>query len=139
MIRDDIQEALDNGAVLFEFEGDYNYKTLAENAREVVKTMKHKWVAELHKNFKEENYTDEEKNINGFYVFYKSSHEYKDFWITIVTCRYKELCDDHPRVFCRIDDPEAFNSKVIADCKEKLNKARQEHRLVDGKWEWKKS
>ena len=33
MIREDINEALEKHIEKFEFEGDYNYKTLAQNAR----------------------------------------------------------------------------------------------------------
>lgn len=130
LIREDIQEAIDKGISLFEFEGDYNYKTLAQNARDVAKSFKAKKLIEVQRKFKEENLTDDEKNIKGFYVWFKSVWEYKHHWIHITSCKG----EDNPRVFCKIDDVKNFEQVIIEDCKKVLAEARTDYVLIDGKW-----
>ena len=43
-ITDDIQEAIDKGIPLFEFVGDYNYKYLAQYAREQANRLNRQYV-----------------------------------------------------------------------------------------------
>lgn len=49
-IREDIQEAIDKGIYRFEFVGDYNFKTLAQQASEEARNVAHnivrKWSSE---------------------------------------------------------------------------------------------
>jgi len=129
-IRADIQEALDKGITAFEFTGDYNYKYLAQYAREEAITMIFHFVRETQRKFKAVNYTDEEKNLKGFYVFYPLAWEYKNEWIHISSCKGEE----HQRVFCKIDDYKILENKIIEDCQNNLAEARQYFHLEDGKW-----
>lgn len=130
-IRADIQEAIDKGIALFEFEGDYNYKYLAQYAREVARHITTVRARAIRKKFKEDNYTEEEKNIKGFYVWFSGDYIYKDNWIRIVTRKG----DDRRRVFCSINDIKVLEDAVIANCKDRLAEARQKYQLIDGKWE----
>lgn len=130
MIRADIQEALDKGIILFEFEGDYNYKYLAQYVKEEVDRFKARKVREVQTKFKEENLTEDEKTIRGFRFWFKSSYEYKHEWIKVSSCKE----EDRRRVFCKIDDVKLFEQKIIEDCHKVLNEARAEYVLSDGKW-----
>ena len=131
-IEEDIKEAIEKGIPLFEFTGDYNYKYLAQYAAEVAKKIRDEKIREVHKKFRRENLTDDERNIKGFYIWFKSTWEYKKEWITISSRKG----EDHRRVFCKIDDVKAFEEKIIEDCKKELAEARTEFVLKDGKWEW---
>lgn len=130
MIRADIQEALDNGISQFEFVGDYNYKYLAQYAKKEVDRFEARKVREVQTKFKEENLTEEEKNIIGFYLWFKCSYEYKNEWIKVSSCKG----EDRRRVFCKIDDVKLFEQKIIENCHKVLNEARAEYVLSDGKW-----
>lgn len=130
MVRADIQEALDNGIRLFEFEGDYNYKTLAQTAREIAERIKDKKIREIQRRFKDENLTEAEKNIKGFYIWFRPWYDYKRNWITISSCKG----DEHRRVFCKIDDVGLFEAQIIADCKVELANTRASYEMVGGKW-----
>lgn len=130
-IKDDIQEAIEKGIQLFEFTGDYNYKYLANYAREAARDIRRKKIYEIHKKFRENYFTDDEKNKNGFHVFFKPSWEYKKDWI-IITSRKGE---NRKMVFCKIDDEREFEKKIIEDCKKQLSEARAEYVLNNGKWE----
>ena len=72
--------------------------------------------------FKEEYFTDDEKFIKGFHVWFKSTYEYKNEWIIIIS--RKE--NDRIRVFCTINDFDSLEKKIIEDCKQALNKERKE-------------
>ncbi len=130
MIRADICEAISKGIRLFEFDGDYNYKTLGGNVADIIKEIKRKEICRIQSKFREEFYSDDEKNIKGFHTFFKSAYEYKNYWITVKTTRG----DEHRRVFCELGDSKSFESQVIEDCKQALAEARAEHKIVDGKW-----
>jgi len=130
LIRADIQEALDKGINLFEFEGDYNYKYLTSYANEVAEDIRRKKVREIQREFKNENLTEEEKTIKGFYLFFKSGWEYKGYWIKA----FSQKGEEHRRIFCQIEDIKLLEDKVIEDCWKCLNKARTTHILENGEW-----
>lgn len=128
-IRADIQGAIDKGITLFEFEGDYNWKYLGQYAKEEADRVKAKIIHDIHRKFREENFTDAEKR-SGFFVWFKMTYDYKHDFIHISTCKGEE----RRRVFCRIGKREDFEAKVIADCQKVLDEARAEFEMVDGKW-----
>lgn len=134
LVRKDIEDAIKEGITLFEFAGDYNYKTLGATASEVAHEFIDKRVREIQEKFKEENMTDDEKNYRGFYVHYKPYWNYKKYWINVFT----RSGEEHRRVFCRIDDVSILDKAVVEHCNYALEKARREQVLVDGKWVTKK-
>lgn len=90
-IRNDLQEAIDNGIKLFEFVGDYNYKYLAQYVREEAdKLMRLTFldVATRHRG--------EFENIRLNWYMLKPRMKY----FTITSIRTEEK--DKPRVFCEI-------------------------------------
>ena len=93
-IRADIQEALDKGIAKFEFVGDYNYKYLAQYAREeaerIVRNLTYKYWRE-HPEYKEKLY------YNPF-----SWRDYTALEIIVVSS-IKGDTPDKRRVFCKIN------------------------------------
>lgn len=136
-IEADIKEALENDIHLFEFVGDYNFKHLGEYARSVVDRIRAKKVHEIQQNFKNEYFTEEQKNIKGFHIWFKPSYDYRRFeWIKIHTHREKET--GQMRVFCKIGDTREFEELVFNDCKKEYNEQSREYEIVDGKWQRKR-
>lgn len=133
LIRADIQEALDKGINLFEFEGDYNYKYLTGYANDVADDIRREKVREIQREFKRKNLTEEEKTIKGFHVFFNGGWKYKRYWIKA----FSQKGEERRRVFCQIEDIKLLEDKVIEDCWIDLNKARKTHILVNGEWIWK--
>ena len=85
MIRKDIQEAIDNHIERFEFEGDYNWKYLAQYAREeadriwrstVYRDVGRQVMEEMKKRFPNERYHS---------IYMKSGYDFKGRYIKIRT------------------------------------------------------
>ncbi|MBR4581793.1 MAG: hypothetical protein IKO32_11225 [Lachnospiraceae bacterium] len=111
MIRKDIQEAIDNHIERFEFEGDYNWKYLAQYAREEADIIWRKTVyydtakkvrAELLKDRPGENY-----------ISMRSGYDYKGEWIKIRT----KKGEDRIHVYAEINFEFAknFYNRLMAD------------------------
>lgn len=132
MVRNDIREALDKGIKLFEFAGDPTYKGLSQAAKDVADEFKWKKICEIQTKCREEMLTEDEKKIPGFYVHPKGVWEYKNIWIFISSVKDGE----GRRVFCRIDDVKELEEAVKEDFGKALKKARDTHRIADGKWVW---
>lgn len=93
-IRKDLQEAIDKGIMRFEFVGDYNYKYLAQYAREegdkIIRNAFYSVMAKHRSEFGE--------NYCGWYKVKPNISKY--FSVTTVKGETK----DNPRVFCEIMD-----------------------------------
>lgn len=95
-ITRDIREALDNGLTMFEFTGDYNYKYLANHARDVA-----------HQIFRKDIYLPAAKAIKMQFltemgrkgVYLKSDWEYRNLFINISSRKI----DDEIHVYAKID------------------------------------
>lgn len=99
MIRKDIQEAIDNRIEKWEFEGDYNWKYLANYAREeadriwrstVYRDVGRRVVEEMKKRFPNEKYHS---------IYMKSGYDFKGRYIKIRTAKG----NDRVHVFGEID------------------------------------
>lgn len=90
-IRDDIQEAIDKHIPAFEFVGDYNFKYLANYAREEAERMNRAMFGQYIRNHREE--------CKDKYVSFYDVVE-KDYPIKITTI--KGETKDTRRVFCQL-------------------------------------
>lgn len=118
LIRDDIQEALDKNISKFEFIGDYNFKYLAQYAREEADRIIRKEyirVVQKHKAELEDIFCD----------FYGIRRDITYIKVTAVRGEKK----DEPRVFCEIreENPEEIIMKAILE-NDKLRKEAQKKR-----------
>lgn len=118
LIRDDIQEALDKNISKFEFIGDYNFKYLAQYAREEADRIIRKEyirVVQKHKAELEDIFCD----------FYGIRRDITYIKVTAVRGEKK----DEPRVFCEIreENPEEIIMKAILE-NDKLRKEARKKR-----------
>ena len=118
LIRDDIQEALDKNISKFEFIGDYNFKYLAQYAREEADRIIRKEyirVVQKHKAELEDIFCD----------FYGIRKDITYIKVTAVRGEKK----DEPRVFCEIreENPEEIILKAIKE-NDKLRKEARKNR-----------
>ena len=113
-IRADIQEALDKGIAKFEFVGDYNYKYLAQYAREeaerIVRNLAYKYWRE-HPEYKEKLY------YNPF-----SWRDYTALEIIVVSS-IKGDTPDKRRVFCKINMD--MDNLFMEFCEKKIKEAEE--------------
>ena len=91
MIRQDIQTAIDQRITKFEFEGDYNWKYLAQYAREEADGIWRETWYDIMRKARKEN------NING-YMGNPSYHQKRDY-IRITSVKMP----DRVHVYCQID------------------------------------
>ena len=90
MIRNDIREAIDKGIPRFEFVGDYNFKGLAQPAREEARNLMYRMARERF------------NNIRGDEEIYLSSLDFNtEKYIRI--SRIRGEAPDRPHVYCQID------------------------------------
>ena len=110
MIRKDFEEAIKNHIKKFEFEGDYNYKTLAASARNQARTM-----------FKP-IFRDAAKEVEeivgaelGHKIWIHGDWDYRDKYISIMSRK----ADDRIHVYAEIDYEfiENFKEILLADTK----------------------
>ena len=121
-IRDDIQEAIDKHIPAFEFVGDYNFKYLAQYAREEAVLMNRAMFRKYLQDHREE-YKDE-------YVDYYSVAG-NDYPIKISSI--KGETKDTRRVFCslqmdRLEDRYAELLEAYFNKREELKSAQERHR-----------
>lgn len=120
MIRQDIQTAIDQRITKFEFEGDYNWKYLAQYAREEADGIwRSTWYDIMRK-------AKEEHGIKG-YMGNPSYHQKRDY-IRISSVKM----EDRMHVYCQIDydAPERI-------CRPLIDKAIEEQKAKDAKIETK--
>lgn len=111
MIRSDIQEAIDRGIERFEFDGDYNYKFLAQYAREEADMIWRSTWRDIMKKAKEEH------GFEGY--LYGPNYKLKGNYIKI---RSRKM-PDRTHVYCEIDL--AYPMKECAEEIAKLLKEKQ--------------
>ena len=96
MLREDIMSAISQRITAFEFEGDYNYKYLAQYAREQAEYIFKKEVYwQAMKKVREKL----KKELKGAYVFPPSDFGYKGRFIKIT----KRKGEDRNHVYAQID------------------------------------
>lgn len=94
MIRQDITEAWEKGVRRFEFDGDYNYKYLAQYAREEIENILRKKVRALYQERKKAGFDDPEisywnlSRVYNLQIYKVTSHKTED--------------KNRPRVFCEL-------------------------------------
>lgn len=94
MIRKDIQEAIDRGVKRFEFDGPYNYRYLAQYAREEVEGIVRKKVYAIHDERKKAGFDDPSvpywhiSRVENLPIYRITSHKTED--------------KTRPRVFCEL-------------------------------------
>lgn len=104
MIRQDITEAWEKGIRRFEFDGDYNYKYLAQYAREEVEGILRKKVRALHQERKKAGFDDliipywHISRVDNLPIYRVTSHKTED--------------KNRPRVFCELW-PENFEAAYM--------------------------
>jgi len=96
MIRKDINEALDNRIENFEFEGDYNWKYLAQYAREEAsRIFRRRYYLPAAQRVKQE--LKEKYNVQ--YVFPNSDWTYNTQFIKFAS----RQCEDRVHVYAKVD------------------------------------
>lgn len=136
MIRKDIQEAIDKQIECFEFDGDYNYKYLAQYAREEARAL-----------FHSQYYIPAAKKVkplisqkyNKKYVFGRSEWEYAERFIKIKSRK----CKDRVHVYASIDFEfiDSFEEILYEDMDKKQQEILERESVRNGKGEcsqWKK-
>lgn len=113
-ITDDIQEAIDKGIPLFEFVGDYNFKYLAQYAREQANRLNRQYVNNVVR-----------KNRERWADRYINSWDYEKIY-PIKVSSVKGEKEGERRVFCKIC-LDGFEEKLIAAIDARL-KAQDESR-----------
>lgn len=108
MIRKDFEEAIENHINKFEFEGDYNYKTLAASARNQARTM--------FKPIFRKTAREVEEIVGaelGRKIWVTSDWDYRDKYISIMSRK----ADDRIHVYAEIDYEfiENFKEILLAD------------------------
>lgn len=94
MIRKDIQEAIDRGVKRFEFDGPYNYRYLAQYAREEMEGILRKKVRALYQERKKAGFDDPGisywllSRVDNLPIYKVTSHKTED--------------KNRPRVFCEL-------------------------------------
>lgn len=112
-IRSDIQEAMDKGIKKFEFIGDYNFKYLAQYAREEADRIIRKEYIRVVQKLK-----DEQEIIYSDYYIIRE----KIRFITVTSVRGENK--DKPRVFCEI--AEKAPEDIIMDAIRQYDRERKE-------------
>lgn len=96
MIYQDLQEAIDKHIENFEFEGDYNYKYLANYAREEAEMLfLEKYYRPAEKKVKEVL----KKELEKKYIFPKIQYEHRNNFIKIQNVK----CEDRNHVYATIN------------------------------------
>lgn len=129
MITEDIMTAIAQKIKTFEFEGDYNYKYLAQYAREQAESIFRKniyWGAA-------KKVRDKLKKEYGKqYIFTTAEHNYKGQFIRI----HQRKGEDRNHVYAEIDYDfadkfeeilEADTRKQYKECEERKNKREEKH------------
>lgn len=93
MIREDLQEAIDNGIEAFEFVGDYNYRYLASNVKNEANWLAEKMIAKVY-----EDHRCEFKN-REFLLADSMKKRFVKQWITITGI----TLEDRKHVYCKIN------------------------------------
>lgn len=118
-IKDDLQEAMDNGILKFEFVGnDYNFKTLAQTAREEADKMVRKIIHEWSKAHPE--YTKRYAFLFGW----RDNKEMELIKITSIKGETKDI----RRVFCEIKPDMDFIISEYAERKIQEHEERERRR-----------
>ena len=118
-IEHDIQEALDKRIEHFEFIGDYNYNTLAQNARMVVSRLFRNLTKPIYRKARLE-VLDKIQNEHA-YIWFDSWYEYEKHFIRIRQHKSK----DRIHVYGDIDYDflDSFKEILIDDAVERYEKA----------------
>ena len=131
MLQNDIQEAIDKGISKFEFEGDYNYKYLANYAREEAdhildKILRERWEKEPRQPYEE----------NEFRVYPKfwERHIRERKYIIIHNVkredRYHVFCEIIPSALDEMMDAHKKHLAEIDERKEQQTRERESRKMI---------
>ena len=125
MIRNDIQEAIEKGIDRFEFVGDYNFKCLAQYAREEARRVTDKMILEAWRPLKEQFAKENGIQYCGYPYSPRCQLDPETMHIRIISVK-SENPKQPFRVFCEIN-PDAIG-KIIERHMDELIEREQNRR-----------